>query len=268
MAFASTLAAHPAVGIVMAADGSVFYSDNVHVWLIMPGGNKSIAVPGVHTHELWLDARGNLYGEHLWYEGGRTGRWGHRVWKRSPDGAVSGLIPARSGFRDDYKDFFFVRDQAERMYWLERDSRAVIVKRRGSGPPETLATLPPGRAGWMAATPDGEAIVCHRGRLLRIRAGGHVHVLAERLTHSALEAEVMGLWTDASGNVYAAAPNTREVKRITPKGDVSTAAVIPAPWRPAGGLAAPDGSLWILEFSPDNAQRLRRVDRSGAHRVY
>ena len=28
-----------------------------------------MAVPNVHTHGLALDARDNLYGEHLWYEG-------------------------------------------------------------------------------------------------------------------------------------------------------------------------------------------------------
>ena len=46
-------------------------------------------------HELCLDARGNLYGEHLWYEGERTNEWGHYVWRRAPDGheSVTRLIP-------------------------------------------------------------------------------------------------------------------------------------------------------------------------------
>lgn len=57
-----------------------------------------IAVPNVHSHELALDAAGNLYGEHLWYEGERTDRWSHRIWRRSPDGGVTDVIPAREGF--------------------------------------------------------------------------------------------------------------------------------------------------------------------------
>lgn len=64
---AAQLAAHPAIGIVMDSTGAVFYLDNVHVWR----------------------AAGNLYGEHLWHEGARTGRWGHRVWKPTPGGQVA-----------------------------------------------------------------------------------------------------------------------------------------------------------------------------------
>ena len=64
---ASAAMAHPAVGIVRDSDGNIFYSDTANVWRIDPHGAKSIAVPNVHTHELWLDSAGNLYGEHLWY---------------------------------------------------------------------------------------------------------------------------------------------------------------------------------------------------------
>src|SRR6201995_3633956 len=85
---------HPAVGIVMDAAGAVYYSDTAQVWRIAPDGSKSVAVPNVHTHELWLDREGNLYGVHEM--GGGT--WSHRVWKRSPDGRVSDFIAARNGF--------------------------------------------------------------------------------------------------------------------------------------------------------------------------
>ena len=35
-----------------------------------------MVIPNVHTHELYLDIGDTLYGEHLWYEGDRTGKWG------------------------------------------------------------------------------------------------------------------------------------------------------------------------------------------------
>src|SRR5262249_15378417 len=81
----ATLAApawtHPAIGIVMDATGAVFYTDTAQVWRIAPDGTKSVVLPGVHTHELWLDREGNLYGEHL---AGGNG-WTHRIWRRTPD---------------------------------------------------------------------------------------------------------------------------------------------------------------------------------------
>jgi hypothetical protein len=84
--------------------GVVFFTDTQRVWRIAPDGTKSVVVPDVHTHELYVDADGNLFGEHLRYV---NERWEHRVWKRSPDGTVTEVIAMRSGFRDDHRDFFF-----------------------------------------------------------------------------------------------------------------------------------------------------------------
>src|SRR5688572_23144493 len=75
----ATMLAHPGVGIVMDSRGNVFYTDLSHVWKIAPDGAKTIAVRGVHTHELALDSADNLFGEHLWYEGDATRPWAHRV---------------------------------------------------------------------------------------------------------------------------------------------------------------------------------------------
>jgi len=87
-------------------------------------------VADVHTHELCLDAKDNLYGEHLWYEGDATKKWGHRVWRLKPDGTVSDVIPAREGF---LKDYSFVRDRAGNMYWADRGKKTVIKKRSPDG---------------------------------------------------------------------------------------------------------------------------------------
>ena len=139
--------AHPAVGIVRDRDGNIFYSDTARVWRINPQGVKSVAVDNVHTHELWLDAEGNLYGEHLWYEGGATHKWAHRVWKLARNGTLSDLIPARSGLREDYRDFFFARDRNGVMYWVEKgppvekDRPATIHKRVPGGPAQLMAEI-------------------------------------------------------------------------------------------------------------------------------
>lgn len=126
--FASSIAAaHPGVGIVMDSKGNVYYTDLKQVWRIAPDGKRSIAVRDVHTHELYIDRQDNLYGEHLWYEGDATKKWGHRVWRLSPDGTLTDIIPARRGFLDDYDDFHFVHDQNGTMYWAVRGDVKVVL---------------------------------------------------------------------------------------------------------------------------------------------
>ena len=136
------LSAHPGIGIVRDSKGNVFFTDLKHVWKLTPGGTKSIAVHDVHTHELWIDTDDNLYGEHLWYEGDATGKWGHRVWKLAPNGTLTDIIPSRRGFRDDYRDFFFVRDKYGAMYWADRgDTTCDTPARPYSAKPVVLFPL-------------------------------------------------------------------------------------------------------------------------------
>lgn len=256
---AATLHAHPAIGIVADAAGNIFYSDNVHVWRIAPDGNRSIAVANVHTHELWLDSTGNLYGEHLWYEGERTNRWGHRVWKRSPTGEISDLIPARQGFREDYGDFSFVRCSDGWFYWMAREGSTTAVKRARRGlSAATFAQLGNMRPGWLGITSTCDLLFADRGVVHRVNPLGKTTAL-----HTRPLGQVMGVWADQAGNVYAALPERRHVVRIAPDGAVSTAATSPAPWRPSSGLVTPSGDLWLLEFDSGNHQRARRHSSRG-----
>ena len=88
----ATARAHPGIGIVVDARGNVYYTDLTHVWRIAPDGKRTVAVRGVHTHELHLDAQGNLYGEHLWYNGEAANTWGHYVWRLRPSGVLDTII--------------------------------------------------------------------------------------------------------------------------------------------------------------------------------
>jgi sugar lactone lactonase YvrE len=256
---AAALHAHPAIGIVADAAGNIFYSDNVHVWRVSPDGKRSIAVRNVHTHELWLDAAGDLYGEHLWYEGERTNRWGHRVWKRSPSGSIVEVIPARQGFREDYGDFSFVRCADGWFYWTAREGSTTALKRaRPVEPAAKFVDLGKMRPGWLGITPTCDLIFADRGVVHRVSPSGKTTAL-----HTRPLGEVMGLWADEAGNVYAALPERRQAVRIAPDGTVSTAATSPAPWRPSGGLVTRGGDLWLLEFDAANRQRARRCVSAG-----
>lgn len=261
LAVAVPARAHPGVGIVMDRRGTVFYTDLQHVWQIAPDGRKSIAVPDVHTHELSVDAAGNLFGEDSEYLGGD--RWRHRVWRRAPDGRVTDVLPWRDGFLGDYG---FVRDAAGGMYWIRcPEQRCTIQKRAADG---RVSTVAPGvrwgtRINWMAARPDGSLIVVDGRDLRRIGPDGRLGTLARGVGEM-----MMGMWVDARNNVYVAVYRSRAVVRVAPDGRTTTVARSPAPWAPSGVAIAPNGDLWLLEYSTTNEARVRRVRPDGRSTVY
>lgn len=268
--------AHPGVGIVTDSRGNVYYTDLKQVWKISPDGNKTIAVPRVHTHELYVDASDNLFGEHLWYEGDATGKWGHRVWRLSPDGKLTDVIPARTGFRENYQDWSFVRDGAGNMYWAARSTQTVIRKRAPDG---TVTDLTRNAAfqdvRWMAASPDGVVYLTDGADLRQVAPDGRVTTRARNLKERSVtqitvgESHVlMGVWGDGQQNVYVAVYGARMVKKITPDGRVSVVARTSFPWSPTGGMVAPNGDLWLLECSQANSVRVRRITPDGQARTY
>ena len=253
--------AHPGVGIVMDRQGNVFYTDLTHVWRIAPNGSKSIALRDVHTHELSMDGAGNLLGEDSEYLGGD--RWRTRVWRRAPDGRVTDVIPWTDGF---WRDFGFVRDAAGAVYWPYcPERRCSIRKRTGSGPVSTVA---PGvrwanNINWLAAMPDGALVVVDGRDLRRIDRAGRLSTLARGVGEG-----MMGMWVDPRGNVYVAVWGARSVVRVAPDGRVTTVVRTAAPWAPSGVTVAPNGDLWLLEYSTTNEARVRRVRRDGRSTIY
>jgi len=270
---AATTAAHPGIGIVMNSRGNVYYTDLKSVWRVAPDGSRKVVVAGVHTHELCLDAEDNLYGEHLWYEGDATGKWGHRVWRLSPRGQLTDVIPAREGFLRNYS---FVRDHAGNMYWADRGHPTIIRKRTPDGRIADLAAHEFRDVRWMTAAPGGTVFLTDLHDLVRISPDGSMRVLARGLaemnwTQRLLPPDrhaVMGLWTDPQEYVYAAILALGVVKRISPDGRVEVIARSPPGWKPTGGLVAPNGDLWLLEGSPTNSVRVRRIARDGSSKTF
>lgn len=106
------------------------------------------------------------------------------------------------------------------------------------------------------------------GLIWRIAADGTSRPLPDTASGSRDRHAVMGMTEDKSGNVYAAAFADRAVRRITPAGQVTTVTTTPESWGPTGVAVASDGTLWVLEASATNEQRVRRIDPSGRVRVY
>jgi hypothetical protein len=266
--------AHPGVGVVVDSRGNIFYTDLKHVWKLDAQGRKSIAVPNVHTHELYLDSSDHLYGEHLWYEGDRTKKWGHRVWRLSPAGELRDVIPATEGFLTRYS---FVRDAAGNMYRAgPPDCAPVEISNRTA-----VCRIAPGGAvtrvagglsdiRWMAAAPNGAVYWTDGGNLWRVTPGGAPARVASNLgQHRSVLAfltgdrhALMGLWPDANGDVYLAATGARQLLKITPEGSVSVLYRAPAPYAPTG-VTVTKSEVVVLEYA-GTAARIRRLRRDGS----
>ena len=278
LGLAKPVLAHPGVGIVVDSRGNVFYTDLRHVWRQAPNGSLEIAVRDVHTHELLLTRGDTLYGEHLWYEGGV---WHHRIWRREPNGRVDDVIPARSGFRDDYDDFHFVRDSSGAMHWADQGATGTLPQirtRLRAGPARTLAAAPDGHVGWLAASKSGTVFFISGGDLYRVVDGSSEAMARDVSEHSAVpwhvrfvgwmsgvlrrtggpDHDVAGLWLDDDGNIYVAVPGGAMVKRITPRGEMTVVARGSSEWTVVGGTTV-RGQLWLLETGADGRARARRA---------
>lgn len=259
---AISAAAHPPVAVVIDSKGNVFYSDLAQVWRVAPDDVKSVAVPNVHTHELYLDAQDNLFGMHLWYEGDATKKWGTYVWKRDAAGRISMVKPRREGWL--LADYSFVRDRAGNMYVADTE-RGQIRKVAPDGK-ISLVVGELKQMRWLHATPSGTLYTIDGGDLVRIRDGRATRFVRNIVKTSLLRAYVdfrhaiMGIWTDAAENVYLADYANGEVKRVTPAGVVTKFADSTLPWSPTGGAFARNGDLWVLECTLTNQVRVRRVD--------
>lgn len=257
LGFAAAAFAHPPVSVVVDSKGNLYYSDLSQVFRVTPDGERSVAVPGVHAHELFIDAQDNLYGEHLWYEGERANKWGHYVWKRGADGRLSKVIASREGFLTNYS---FVRDRSGTMYWADREHAQ--IRKRAPGGEITIVAGKLKDMRWMHATAAGTLYVVTGGDLVRVKDGRAAPLTRALVGKSRGRHSLMGIWTDRAENVYVADHSGGEVKRITQAGEVTTFVRSPSGWSPCGGVFAPDGSLWLLESTVTNIVRLRKADAS------
>ncbi len=258
---------HPSVSIVMDSKGNVYYSDLKQVWQINAQGKKSIVVPNVHTHELYLDKEDNLYGEHLWYNGESANTWGHYVWMLSSDGTIDRIKPSTGGFLNDYS---FVHDGRGRMYWADRENSCQRLNRKNKdGSVTKLGDQCLNNIRWVTSTPDGTVYLMDLFDVKKIDQNGHVTTLAGPLQKKGKDQNsIMGISVDALENLYVAVYSEHKVKKVTQSGIVSVVAETSMLWSPSGTLVAPNGDFWILECTITNAVRVERITVQGRRIIY
>ena len=205
--------AHPSVSVVIDSKGNIYYSDLKQVWRVAPGGAPSVVVPRVHTHELYLDAQDNLYGENLRYA---APRWLHYFWRRTPEGRVETIVAEHETFKNE-DDPSLVRDSAGNHYWAQRPSGPIMKNR------DVLARGEFRDIRFMTVTGGGTVYFVDTFDLIRVTPDGRIATVARGLSTDDLipsraHNQIMGLWTDRAGNVYLADLKHNAVKRVAPGG--------------------------------------------------
>lgn len=257
--------AHPGIGIVKDSKGFIYYTDLKNVWRIDPKTMKeTIVVHNVHTHELFMDSRDDLYGEHLWYNGEKLNTWGHYVWSLRSNGKLDSVIHPTEGFLDNYS---FARDSSGNMYWVQRFTTSRFKKKSPIGALTTIAEGKFKDIRWLHAGKDGTVYFLELTNLYKIDIKGRVILLAKNLhertslfEYGSLKHNIFGIWLDADGNVYTAVHGGQVVKKITKDGVIQNVVYSSGGWRPTGGVFDAAGNLWLLEDKLNKA-RVRKIDR-------
>jgi hypothetical protein len=264
--------AHPGVGIVMDSKGNVFYTDTERVLKIDASGRKSVVIPNVHTHELFLDANDNLFGEHLWYNGSND-TWGHYVWRYSAMGKLEKIIPDTEGF---LKNYSFARDHLGAMYWADRNQPCQQVVRMDTRRvKKVVADVCFENIRWLHVNSKGELLFADFQDIVKIDSQGSVKRIAKQIVNKQWvkstvknQNSIFGVWDDMHGNIYTAVASNRVVKKFDLTGKEEIVFRTSLPWTPTGGLVSPSGELWILECSLTNAVRVERFTKDNKRIVY
>lgn len=254
--------ANSIASVVVAPDGSIYFSDYVRnrVWKVFPDGKLTVAVAGKHVHHLVVDQNGTLYGEHTQAGSGSE----PSLWERTADGTVTETFRAvRHGQALTYPGSVFTIDPRGGLEFLRE---CQIVRLNAAGTPEAWAGRRcPGEVfkdaelryahlhgsfAWAAngvllfsdartvrrVLPDG-SVTTLRGRPIGLFAPPHPEEI--QFDH------VMGLVVDPAGNIVVAERGSRSIRSIDGAGRVRTVFTLSFLASPTGlGISGSD--LYVL----------------------
>ena len=265
LAFSLPLWAHPGIGIVEDSKGNIYYTDLKQVWKRTPDGNQSVAVPDVHSHQLYMDAKDNLYGENLVYEGDATKKFNHYLWVLHSDGKLETIIGPKPAFVT--QDYSLVRDSTGNQYWVVLQRLSWFMKQSPDGKVVQLAEGFYNNLKWLYATPEGILYFINGNALYKIDSTNLIRPLAKNLSETtdsfafaSPNNDLMGIWSDQKSNVYVAVFSGQVSKKIAPNGVVSMVERSEDGWSPTSGLFDKAGNFWIMEYNLQNQVRVRKVE--------
>lgn len=137
--------AHPPIGLVYDGKNTIYYSDLNHIWKL--DTNTGLAIiykENIHSHQLFLDKQGNLYGEHYWYLE-PEGKFQNYIWRSNKDGIFQKVINDLDG---ENTDFSFVRDTSFNGYTIKELSNKFQIVKSDLLSSEVWHTLPLRQPNW------------------------------------------------------------------------------------------------------------------------
>jgi len=254
------LPAHPAWGIAVDNDGSIWFTDLFHqegvLWRLEQGGELRAVMTGLHSHSLSAGPHGSVWvAEHLWVEGRIEGDGRNTLYRVRRDGNVEQLFRTRDGDLfyggivavDHRGSVYFMRE--ERLFRWNAGRRPMLVTSHRF---DRIVTTHASRDGCLYLVDNHY----RGGSLLRVDpADGHTELIASDLleprpvdppfpdpNHNLL----FGIAEDGAGHFYICNSGSRWVWRIVPGSEKKVVYRSASPWYPVG-IAFRDGATVILE---------------------
>lgn len=264
--------AHPGIGIVKDSRGNIFYTDLQQVWLIS-NGVKSLAVPDVHTHELYMDKEDNLHGEGGYFDA-QANKFYHYQWVRRPDGHIDTV----TGMREQYifQDFSLARDKEGNEFYLKqflrpRSDTTHLYRKSPDGREEIHASGNFKNVNWLHVQDDGTLLYVSGNSLYRIDKAGRIQLIKAGIANtkpsypfSQNNITVWGVWQDEKNNVYAAVFSDQAVRKIDANGNMTEVYRSKGKWTPLHGVFDNKNRLWVLEGSDKNEVRVVLVNNNNS----
>lgn len=254
---------HPGVGIVKDSKGNIFYTDLHQVWKIN-NGKKKVAVPDVHTHELFIDENDNLFGEGGYYDD-HTEKFYHYLWVLRPNGQIDTIVGMKEAYV--HQDFSLARDRQGNEFYTKRflkphTDTTHIYKKTHNGVETVFATGNFKDVNWLHPQDDGSLLYASGHSIFRVDSLGNVMTVSNQINNSNSENDVLiwGIWQDNFKNVYAAIFSDKTIRKIDLTGSISTVYKSKGNWAPLHGIFDNDYKLWVLEGSDNNEVQVISVD--------
>lgn len=257
--------AHPGIGIVYDGDQTIYYTDLTHVWkLNTRTGVAEIYIENVHTHELFLDKEGNLYGEHYWYIESQQ-VFKNYIWKVDKNGNFQKIREDQEG---ENEDFSFVRDESFASYYLRKTNSNYEIIKKDSLNEKVLHSVSLNHPAWKYLNSQNELLFIDYPSVYSANQE-EIKVLSEDISAKRFPFSIQsdhhsiyGLWTDQNANVYVAIYGGREIKRIDQSGESKRVLKTSFFWSPVNGVFDKNQNLWVMECKLGGAIRVRKVEQS------
>lgn len=266
--FVTLAAAHPGSGIVVDAQGQVFFQDSAArtIWKIDTRGQVTAHYDKLGGHWVALDAKGVFARSDL-----------RLVERITPYGFTPALIVADGGAP------ITVHTDGRLYYGLGfSDANEVIVgmlRITADGKQEKFAqdfgkAIEKLGVTGLASGPEGTLYVACLTGVMKVQTDGTFTTLVNPVVVKDCDADaptsfLRGLAVDSHGTVYAAASGCRRVVKISPAGKVETVLKAERPWSPTG-VAVHGGDVYVLEYTNANGglregwlPRVRKLGRDG-----